>query len=165
MKDDEQEEKVWEMMSEKWKWRGAAQKQINSVQRKKLYLDHKLEVWCILQYCGFFGKYYTTLDISCLSLLKDQFSNLFELLRPPSPGICRSKDLLFLLSRAFVSFLYKSSFCCTLWKFKNVFSTKISHIVLYETAILSTILFVLKIFLNKIFALCIVEWKTEGSSS
>ena len=39
----------------------------------------------------------TSLDFSCLSLLKDQFSNLFELLRPPSPGIYRSKDLLFLL--------------------------------------------------------------------
>ena len=97
MKDDEQEEKVWEMMSEKWKWREAAQKQINSVQRKKLHLDHKLDLWCILQKLWHLLVSISTLDFSCLSLLKDQFSNLFELLRPPSPGIYRSKDLLFLL--------------------------------------------------------------------
>ena len=97
MKDDEQEEKVWEMMSEKWKWREAAQKQINSVQRKKLHLDHKTGCMMYLAKIVYLSVSITSLDFSCLSLLKDQFSNLFELLRPPSPGIYRSKDLLFLL--------------------------------------------------------------------
>ena len=59
MKDDEQEEKVWEMMSEKWKWREAAQKQINSVQRKKLYL--RPQTGCMLflaKIVAFVGKYF-----------------------------------------------------------------------------------------------------------
>ena len=59
MKDDEQEEKVWEMMSEKWKWREAAQKQINSVQRKKITFGPQnwmYDVSC--KNCVFVGKYY-----------------------------------------------------------------------------------------------------------